>query len=107
MKTSTVNPVKVEIESFLCAIKKRRQKPSGFGNLLFAGDRRHAVAVLRAIASKSCVATAFDDMLFKHSGEIAPVYAAQKQHGYSAKLQTLVFLHTSYTPFDPSLCIIP
>ena len=52
-KTSTANPVKVEIESLLCAIKKRRQQPDGFGNLLFAGQHRHTIAVLRAIAAQS------------------------------------------------------
>ena len=32
---------------------------------------------------------------------ISPAYAAQKQHSYSAKLQTLVILHTSHALFDP------
>lgn len=70
MKTSTVNPVKVEIESFLCAIKKRRQKPSGFGNLFFAGDRHHAVTVLRAIAAKSIFR--FLCLLSEFPGRIKP-----------------------------------
>ena len=79
-KTSTANPVKVEIESFLCAIKKRRQKPSGFGNLLFAGYRWHAIAVLRTIASKSCMAAAFEDVLLKHRQQIVlPLWRQQSQ----------------------------
>ena len=80
MKSSTVNPVKVEIESFLCAIKKRRQKPSGFCNLFFAGYRRHTVAVLRAIASKSCMTAAFEDVLLKHRQQIVlPLWRQQSQ----------------------------
>ena len=80
MKTSTVNPVKVEIESFLCAIKKRRQQPDSFGNLLFAGYRRHTVAILRAIAAKSRVAAAFENVLLKHRQQIVlPLWRQQSQ----------------------------
>ena len=69
-----------EKRSFLCTFVKCRQQPDGFGNLLFADYRRHTVAVLRAIASKSCMTAAFEDVLLKHRQQIVlPLWRQQSQ----------------------------
>ena len=95
----TLNPMKVKINlryekenlhgsfregrekgSFLCAIQKYRQQPDSFGNLLFAGYRRHTVAVLWVIASKSCMTAAFENVLLKHRQQIVlPLWRQQSQ----------------------------
>ena len=72
--------VKSEKRSFLCGIEKSRQQPDGFCNLRFAGYRWHAIAVLRAIASKSCMTAAFEDVLLKHRQQIVlPLWRQQSQ----------------------------
>ena len=69
-----------EKRSFLCTFVKCRQQPDGSGHLRFAGYRRHAVAVLRAIASKSCMTAAFEDVLLKHRQQIVlPLWRQQSQ----------------------------